>query len=174
MRSVAIAMMLGAWIALPAVAAALDWAGIDPGTSTMEAVRARYGAPSKVLNQKVENYDTVQWTYEGSKAPPGTTRVVLEFGLLKDGAFKPDVVRDMRVEPKPGIFDRGMILAGWGEPDAVKVDEQTQKFSIFYYQRGLAVYFDREGVMATLMLFTPPQLPAPSPPAPQPPAPPKP
>lgn len=162
----ALAMVLAAVALSAAPAAALDWGGIDPGTSTMETVRARYGAPTRAATQKVENHDTAQWTYEGAQAPAGMKRMVLEFGLLKDGTLRREVVRDMRLEPKPGIFDRQMILDGWGEPDAFKLDEQTQRFSSFFYQRGLIVSFDKEGVLATLLLFTPPQPPLPARPAP--------
>ncbi len=162
----ALAVVVTAALVAPSAARGLDWGGIDPGTSTMETVRARYGGPTRTATQKVENYDTAQWTYEGVQAPTGMKRMVLEFGLMKDGTFRREVVRDMRLEPKPGIFNRQTILAGWGEPNAVKVEEQ--KFRIFFYQQGLTVYFDKDGVVPTLLLFTPPQIPPPAPTQPKP------
>src|SRR6266478_9990969 len=67
---------------LTGTARASDWGGITPGVTTLEEVRERYGAPSKESKAKLENYDTTTLTYEGSKAPAGMNRLVVEVGWL--------------------------------------------------------------------------------------------
>jgi hypothetical protein len=140
---------------------ALDWGGIVPATTTREAVRARYGAPSRTTTQKVEGFDTEAWVYEGPRAPAGIRRMTVEFGLKTDQGYRADLVRDLRLEPNPGAFTRATILTGWGVPAIVKSEEGKSVF--FFYPEGLAVYFDRDGWTPTLMLFTPPQPPPPLP-----------
>src|SRR5262249_24431059 len=73
-------------LGLAGTAQASEWGGISPGVTTIEQVRERYGAPSKETKAKIESYDTTTLTYEGSKAPAGMNRLVVEVGLLaKDG-----------------------------------------------------------------------------------------
>jgi hypothetical protein len=148
------------WLALfvivapvrPAVAA--EWNTIRPGVSTMEAVRARFGPASKTSVQKLEGYDAAQWVYEGAAAPPGITRLTVEFGLLTLLGFRADLVRDFSLVPKPGIFTRQTILNGWGVPMRVGREGDAE---VFLYQAGLLVYFAKDGWDAQLMVFTPPQ-----------------
>jgi hypothetical protein len=148
------------WLALfvivapvrPAVAA--EWNTIRPGISTMEAVRARFGPASKRSVQKLEGYDAAQWVYEGAAAPPGITRLTVEFGLLTLLGFRADLVRDFSLVPKPGIFTRQTILNGWGVPMRVGREGDAE---VFLYQAGLLVYFAKDGWDAQLMVFTPPQ-----------------
>ncbi len=154
----ALALLVLAVLAAPA--AALDWGGIVPGASTMEAVRASYGAPSRTSAQKVEGFDTATWIYEGPRAPAGIRRLTVEFGLKVGSDYRADLVRAFRLEPKPGAFTRRTILVGWGEPTAVKVDDR--KVTRFFYQEGLVVDFDADGWTPTLLTFTPPQPPPPS------------
>jgi len=42
---------------------AAEWGLIRPGVSTTATVRAKYGAPTRVDRQKVDNYDTENWVY---------------------------------------------------------------------------------------------------------------
>jgi hypothetical protein len=148
------------WLALfvivapvrPAVAA--EWNTIRPGVSTMEAVRARFGPASKTSVQKLEGYDAAQWVYEGAAAPPGITRLTVEFGLLTLLGFRADLVRDFSLVPKPGIFTRQTILNGWGVPMRVGREGDAE---VFLYQAGLLVYCAKDGWDAQLMVFTPPQ-----------------
>lgn len=135
-------------------AAAAEWDTVDPGRSTMETVRAHYGGPTRTTIQKVEGYDTVQWVYEGGQAPAGITRVVIDFGLLTSAGFRPELVRAVKLEPKPGIFSRDTIVTGWGEPTSISAAGQPKAF---FYQSGLVVLFDDEGQEAQSLLFTPPQ-----------------
>ena len=141
-------------LALPSPLWAAGWGGIEPGQTTLEDVRGRYGRPSRETRAKVQGYDTVQWIYEGSQAPPGLTRILVDFGILIDKDYKPSVVRILRLEPKPLIFGRNTVIDGWGVPDGVsKVNEQET----FFYKAGLLVTFDKEGQTAVVMNFTVPQ-----------------
>ena len=148
--SFALALVVG----LPAAARAADWGGISPGTSTMESVRGRYGAPSRETRQKVEGYDTVQWIYEGSRAPTGMKRMTADFGLLTPGGFRATVVRYFVLEPKPGVFKRTTIVNGWAGPDGIGVEGGRK---VFVYKVGLKVTFDEKEEDALSMVFTPPQ-----------------
>ena len=139
---------------LPAAAGAADWGGISPGTSTLENVRERYGAPSRETRQKLEGYDTVQWVYEGARAPAGMKRMIVDFGLLAPGGYRANLVRSFTLEPKPRVFDYVMVVRGWGVPDGVAEREGRK---VYFYQRGLLVYFDQSGDDTASMVFSPPQ-----------------
>lgn len=167
-------------LALPAAARAAGWGGIEPGDTTLEQVRERYGAPSKETKQKVESYDTTTWIYEGPKAPGGINRMVVDFGILKPDGFKPNLVRVFVLEPKPTIFAVQTVIDGWGRPSA---SGNQGGFPAMLYEAGLVVVFDKQGVWAESMTFTLPQplqtapaaaAPAPAPASPPPPAAPKP
>lgn len=163
------ALVLAAGVALgaglPGPAAAAEWGGISPGTTTMDAVRGRYGPPSREVTQKVEGYDTRQWIYEGGRAPSGIRRLTVEFGMLTPAGFRRDVVRLFMLEPARGVFDRQVILTGWGKPSGATPPGEPPAF---YYQDGLIVYFDRDGQSAERMVFTPPQPSARTPAGPRP------
>lgn len=137
-----------------APAAASEWGAIVPGTSTMDAVRAQHGGPTKTETQKTDNYDTTTWLYESAQAPVGLLRMVVEFGILQAAGYRRDVVRSFRIEPKPGVFHRRIVLAGWGAPERVGKQGDAE---VFYYADGLVVMFDKEGLQAKTLVFTPPQ-----------------
>lgn len=141
-------------IGVPRGVSAAEWGGISPGTSTIETVRERYGAPSRETRQKLEGYDTIQWVYEGARAPAGMKRMIVEFGLLTPGGYRPNLVRSFTLEPKPRIFDYVMIVRGWGIPDGIAEREGRK---VYFYQRGLLVYFDQSGDDTVSMVFSPPQ-----------------
>jgi hypothetical protein len=146
------ALLLVLLLAWPVAAA--DWGYIIPGETTEEGVRARYGPPVKQTTQKVEGYESDQWIYEGAKAPAGITRMIVDFGLLRPTGFKKDVVRTFRLEPKPDIFNRRLVLDGWGLPGRLGKDGNLE---FFLYKEGLLVYFDAGGEQVIAMIFTPPQ-----------------
>ena len=133
---------------------AAEWGLIRPGVSTMEALRGRYGAPTRIDRQKIDTYDTENWVYEGDRAPVGVERLTVEFGLVQQDKYRSDVVRAFRLEPKPGTFNRGVVTNGWGFPDRMG-HENAQ--DIFLYRDALLVYFDETGWNARLMIFTLPQ-----------------
>ena len=136
-------------------AAAAEWDNIRPGESTQATVRTQFGGPTKVVSQKIEGYDSVQWIYEGDQAPRGMKRTTVDFGLLTPQGYRADVVRMMHLEPRPGIFTRATVLAGWGEPDVAETAQDGTKRLL--YRSGLWVDFDKEGWNAERMYFTPPQ-----------------
>jgi hypothetical protein len=144
------ALLLVAVASTPAAHAA-EWSGIEPGVTTMEAFRARFGPPSKEAKQKVGNYDTVEWTYEGARSPEGFHKMVVEFGILLPTGYSPNTVRVFRLDPKRFIFIKDTIVAGWGEPDNATIENGRD---IFFYRSGLVVTFDEQGVMVTSMFFT--------------------
>jgi len=117
-------------------------------------VRARFGAATKTSVQKQDGYDVAEWLYEGQAAPTGFTKLTVEFGLLTPRGYRNDVVRDFMLSPKPGIFNRGTVIGGWGVPDRVGREGEVD---VFLYQEGLVVYFGKDGWEAQLMVFTPPQ-----------------
>jgi hypothetical protein len=149
-----IAAVLGFALALPAAAGAASWGGIEPGDTTLEQVRERYGAPSKETKQKTENYDTTTWIYEGPKAPGGMKRMTVEFGILKPDGFKPNVVRVFVLEPRPSIFAVQTVIDGWGLPS---VASDQDGFPTMLYEAGLVVVFDKQTLWAESMTFTLPQ-----------------
>jgi len=145
---------------LAAPARATEWGGIEPGISGKEHVRKRYGPATREAAKKVEGYDTTEWIYEGARAPAGLIRMTVEFGLLgTDQQYKPDVVRIVRLDPKPLVFPKPTIFDGWGPPD---LEGKQNDRDMYVYRDGLVVIFDAEGIAAVTMFFTPPQ-PAPKP-----------
>jgi hypothetical protein len=149
-----IAVVLGFALALPAAACAAGWGGIEPGDTTLEQVRERYGAPSKETKQKTENYDTTTWIYDGPKAPGGVNRMVVDFGILKPDGFKPNLVRVFVIEPGPSIFAVQTIIDGWGLPSAAG---DQGGYPTMVYEAGLVVVFDKQALWAESLTFTVPQ-----------------
>ena len=147
-------LVLTLMVAAPSAARAASWGGIEPGVTTLEQLRERYGAPSKETKQKVEGYDTTTWIYEGAKAPVGMTRMTVDLGMLKPDGFKPDLVRVFVLEPRPTIFPLQAIIDGWGLPTAAG---DQGGFPTMLYESGLIVVFEKEGQWATGMTFTVPQ-----------------
>lgn len=159
MRRLAVALVLAAGLAGPLAAGRLpaaraeEWGQIRPGVSTTGTVRARYGAPTRVDRTKEQGHDLEDWVYEDAQAPAGMIRLVVHFGLLADGAFEPEVVRGFRLEPKPGAFNRKLIIDGWGSPDR---EMQQDNEKVLLFRQGLLVYLHEDG-QARLMVFSLPQ-----------------
>ncbi len=153
-------LLLALVLIVPVAAPAADWGGIEPGVTTLDRVKERYGPPSQETRPKVEGYDTVQWVYEGDRAPAGLVRMTVDFGLLTPSGYKPAVVRLLKLEPKPLIFGRNTVIQGWGLPDGMGTQEGVLTF---FYKEGLFVIFDKEKANAVTMIFSLPQLDAPAP-----------
>jgi hypothetical protein len=159
------AVVLVLLLAAPALAA--EWGQIKPGATTEPDVRKRYGAPTRESAQKIEGYDSTQWVYEGPQAPSGIVKLIIDFGILTPAGFKKDVVRTFRLEPKPEIFNRKLVLDGWGPPSRVGKEGESE---FFLYEDGLLVYFGKDAHEVTVLIFTPPQkLPPPTAAPPRPP-----
>src|SRR5262245_39904523 len=167
MRYVAAPLVLLLLLASPAAAA--DWGHIIPGETTQAGVRARYGEPVKRSTQTMEGYDTEQWVYEGARAPAGIVKMTVDFGLLAPTGYRKDVVRTFRLDPKPDIFNRRLVLDGWGLPGRLGKEGNLE---FFLYKEGLLVYFAEGGEHVVALIFTLPQALPPAegpstPPAPQ-------
>ena len=108
-RALAAGLAAALLLAAPSVIPGEEWGGIVPGTTVIDQVRARYGAPSRESRAKVEGYDTMQWVYEGARAPEGIVRMVVDYGLLTPEGYKPTVVRLLRLEPKPKEIGRAHV-----------------------------------------------------------------
>jgi len=147
-------LLLTVLLALAWPARAAEWGNVQPGVSTLEQVRERYGEPSKETRAKVEGYDTLRWIYEGSQAPGGFVRMTVDFGLLTPSGYRPSLVRLLTLDPKPLIFGRLTVVQGWGLPDGVGTREGLVTF---FYKEGLFVIFDKEGETAVSMVFSIPQ-----------------
>jgi hypothetical protein len=145
----AVVLLLGAG---PARAA--DWGGITPGETTLDAVRGHYGEPSKAEKKKIESQDVTIWTYEGSRAPAGIVRMMVEFGVRRSGRYQPNVVRTFRLEPKRGVFERRHVVLAWGKPDRGGTQDGVP---VLIYKSGLTVYFDKDLINAVSLWFTVPQ-----------------
>jgi hypothetical protein len=152
----------------PGSARALEWGLINPGETTMDAVRKRYGKPTQATTQKVDGYDSAQWVYEEPQAPPGMIRMIVEFGILTPTGYVPQIVRSLLLHTKPGTFNRPLVVQGWGPPTAT--GEQSGS-PAYMYEDGLFVVFDEAGWEVKTMLFVPKQkLPPPEPAPPSAPA----
>ena len=149
-RIVALVLLLAA-----GPAAAADWGGIYPGTTTVEQVRARYGAPAKESRPKVEGYDTLQWIYEGDRAPTGMVRMTVDFGILAAGGYKSNLVRLLTLEPKPAIYGRNTVIQGWGIPDGIA--DNKDGGTTLVWNDGLLAVFDKDGENARALVFSVPQ-----------------
>jgi hypothetical protein len=155
MRGIMVTLLAGLLaLGLAGTAQASEWGGITPGVTTLEQVRERYGAPSKEAKVKLEGYDTTTLTYEGSKAPAGMNRLVVEVGWLAKDGYKPNVVRIFRLEPRPLIFPLQSVMDGWGLPSAAG---DSGGRPTFFYEEGLVVIFDAQGLTAESMSFSLPQ-----------------
>lgn len=150
-------------LAAAAAGAAAEWGGIVPGTTTMEAVRSRWGPPTRQSTQNVEGYETTRWVYEGGQAPAGFTRMTVDFGLLQPSGYRGDVVRAFTLEPTRNVFTREAVLDGWGRPSGARRDGEILSY---FYEEGLIVYFEPDGWTVRSMVFT---LPQPAPPGAAPP-----
>ena len=162
-RALLVALAMAGLLLGRGSAAAEEWGAIEPGATTVDEVRARYGAPSKETRGKADNYDTLQWVYEDTRAPSGIQKMTVDYGLLTPQGYKPTVVRVFRLEPKSKIFGRSTVIHAWGVPDAIT---EHNGMDVFFYKTGLLVNFDKEGAEATLLTFTPPQTAAGGPAAP--------
>ena len=136
------------------LARAAGLARITPGESTRKDVEAEYGKPSRDATVVQEGRTVAEWTYAAGRAPKGFTRMVIAFGLLREGQFQPDLVRALTLYPEAGVFTLATLANGWGEPVATATDASTGRI-IHRYAGGLLVALDRTGRWAEVMTFPP-------------------
>ena len=134
-------------------ARAAEWGTIVAGVSTLDSVRAQYGGPTKTETQKVDNYDTSTWVYEGAQAPGGLIRMVVDFGILQAGGYRRDVVRSFKLGPNPASSIADVIAVGC----TGSVGQQGG--ARFSSTRGPCRDFGKDGGPALPLVFTPPQPP---------------
>ena len=156
MRPLAALALAVALLAPAANVRAEQWGAMVPGESTMDAVRALRGQPTRTATEKVEGYDTARWVYQGDRAPAGIARLTIDFGLKTASGYHAEIVRSFKLEPRPGAFDRNWVFQGWGPPAGVG---QEGGVDFIFYKEGLFVYFAKDDFNVTSMVFTPPQLP---------------
>jgi hypothetical protein len=153
-RLTGLVLLVAAVAGGPLPVSGLEWGLIDPGRTTMDAVRARYGEPTRATSEKSDGYDVAQWVYEGEQAPVGMERMVVDFGILTPQGYRAQIVRSLLLHPRPGAFNRALVVQGWGQPTGV--GEQSG-FPTFLYEDGLFVSFDGDVWVVKTMLFTPKQ-----------------
>ena len=158
-----ISLVMAALVLGGGAAAAEQWGGIEPGESTMAVVKSLRGTPTRSAKQKLDGYDTEEWVYEDTKAPGGIRRLTVDFGLVTPAGYRPDLVRSLKLDPKPGAFDKESIVTGWGAPAGIGKEGEVD---FFFYKEGLFVYFAKDGHGVATMTFTPPQPPPPGTPLP--------
>jgi hypothetical protein len=141
-------------LAYPPSTPASEWGLINPGETAMDAVRRHYGNPTRAITQKVDGYDSAEWVYEEGQAPTGMVRMVVEFGMLTPTGYLPQIVRSVLLHPKPGTFNRPLIVQGWGPPTATG---QQSGSPAYLYEEGLFVVFDEAVWEVKTMLFVPKQ-----------------
>ena len=129
-------------------------ARITPGESTRKDVEAEYGKPSRDATVVQEGRTVAEWTYAADRAPKGFTRMVVAFGLFREGQFRPDLVRAVTFYPEAGVFTLAALTNGWGEPVATATDASTGR-TILRYDGGPLVALDRTGRWAEVMTFPP-------------------
>ena len=150
----ALALLLAlAMVAVPA--AASDWGGHRARRHHVDPVRESAWQPSKETRPRIEGYDTLQWVYEGDRAPAGIARMTVDFGFLTAGGYKPNLVRLLTLEPKPFRFGKNTVIQGWGVPDAIA--DNKDGTSTLIWKDGLLVHFDKEGKDSMSMIFSGPQ-----------------
>jgi hypothetical protein len=142
-------------LAVAGLASAASWGGIVPGETTRRELEAQYGRPTRERVLTEEGQTASEWTYTGNRAPRGLDRMVVSFGLMRAGGFVPDVVRALTLYPKPRIFTVGIIVEGWGAPDATGTEQQTGRRVYRYDSKALVVQLDPTGQWAEVLLFAP-------------------
>jgi hypothetical protein len=156
MAALPLALLLGALV-LVGDAGAESWGGVTPGETTRAEVEGLFGRPSRERTLVEEGRTVTEWTYAGERAPQGSERMVVSFGLLVGGRFAPETVRSMSLYPKPRVFTLRAITNGWGTPDAIGTEEASGRPSFHYRTLGLLVIFDKTGSWAEFLLFGPRQ-----------------
>lgn len=163
---VRLSIALGVLLLAAAPAVAADWDLLVPAKTAQPQVRERFGAPTRTEVVKIEGFDTDRWTYEGAQAPPGVIRMVVEFGLKDERGYRREVLRAFRLEPRTGVFHKGILAKGWGDPDRLGREGEAE---IWVWESGLVAYFKTpEDVDPTMLLFgvrqqLPPAAPGPPP-----------
>ncbi len=136
MRSIRLALVLS--LALPALAHARAWKGVNPGVSTQAEVVEKFGEPS---NRAKRGGRTVL-AYYGEQALEGTKQA--QFHVDAQG-----VVVEITIFLTAQL-DADTIEGTYGKPPQRSFVEDTFQKVWLYPQQGVTVYFGKEGNVEAL------------------------
>jgi len=146
-------------VALPAAGEAKSWQGVEPGKSTADEVVAKLGEPTS----RVKRGARTVVAYKGDQALPGTREA--QFHCRADG-----VVEEITVFLASPL-DAESIEGTYGKPQTKTFTDSFLKVWL-YPQKGVTVFFDKEGAVEAIA-FSAPVAPkaspaaAPAPPTPE-------
>jgi hypothetical protein len=140
MRSIRLALFLV--LAIPALAHARAWKGVNPGVSTQAEVVEKFGEPT---NRTKRTGKTVL-AYYGEQALEGTRQA--QFHVDAGG-----VVTEITIFLTAQL-DAETIEGTYGKPPQRSFVEDTFQKVWLYPQQGVTVYFSKEGNVEALS-FTP-------------------
>ena len=122
---------------LPTVVPAKAWQGVEPGKSTADEVATRFGEPTS----RVKRGTRLVLAYKGDQALPGTKEA--QFHCRADG-----VVEEITVFLSTPL-DGESIEGTYGKPASKTFTDSFQK--VWQYpQKGVMVFFDREGAVQAI------------------------
>ena len=127
------ALAVAAALLAPQAARARAWQGIEPGRARVEAVVARFGEPT---TRKARGQKQVA-AYKGDQAMPGTKEV--QFISRADGVVEEIVV--FLASP----LDAESVEGTFGKAATRTFVEATFQKVWLYPQKGVTVFFDKEG-----------------------------
>lgn len=136
MRSIRLALVLA--LALPSLARARAWKGVNPGVSTQAEVVEKFGEPT---NRTRRGTRTVL-AYYGEQALEGTKQA--QFHLDAKG-----VVLEITVFLTAQL-DADTIEGTYGKPPQRSFVEDTFQKVWLYPQQGVTVYFAKDGNVEAL------------------------
>src|SRR5512140_1188691 len=136
MRSIRLALFLA--LAIPALAHARAWKGVNPGVSTQAEVVEKFGEPT---NRTKRTGKTVL-AYYGEQALEGTRQA--QFHVDAQG-----VVVEITIFLTAQL-DAETIEGTYGKPPQRSFVEDTFQKVWLYPQQGVTVYFGKEGNVEAL------------------------
>jgi hypothetical protein len=144
MPSTRLASVLAALLALalPAAAAAKPWQGVEPGRSTADEVVTKLGEPTSRVKRGVRTVVA----YKGDQALAGTREA--QFHCRADG-----VVEEITVFLAVPL-DADSIEGTYGKPQTKTFTDSFQKVWL-YPQKGVTVFFDKEGAVEAIAFSAP-------------------
>ena len=141
--SVTAGLLLALSLALPGLAEARPWQGIEPGKSTGDEVVTRFGEPT---TRKQRGPRSVI-AYKGDQALQGTKET--QFHCRADG-----VVEEITVFLSTAL-DAETVEGTYGKAQAKTFVEATFQKVWLYPSKGVTVYFDKESSV-DIISFTAP------------------
>ena len=141
-------------LALPLAAVAKPWQGVEPGKTTADEVVVKLGEPTS----RVKRGARTVVAYKGDQALPGTREA--QFHCRADG-----VVEEITVFLATAL-DAESIEGTYGKPQTKTFTDSFQKVWL-YPQKGVTVFFDKEGTVGAIAFSAPAAPKAAAPPAEQ-------